>query len=583
MRGLGKEALGIAGRALAVGVALWTAACGGTEGGGGGQGVEDPAGAPRSTLLDAPADTVVAEDRLGPLRWGEVDAFALSLGPERRWPGTGDPAGWLRELTRRAAFDRLLLEEAERLGLGEDTEVRRLDRALRRMAYSNAYLASRAVVEPPTEDEIARLYEDQKERFQAPERRKVFNIFLRFEGRDREDVLRELEAIRGRVLAGESFESLARELSESETRHRGGEIGFVSRGHFSEDFDELVFGLQPEVPSPVVSTAAGAHLFLVSIVLEARNFSLEDARPLLEQELLSRVFLKTLGETASAVPEFAEVRRLPAAEVASALQTGHPDAVVFTLGEFELTVDQFRRELELLTRQLGAARPPELAEMALDEIVFQEVIYQHVLKESDLEVPTEELEQAQRRQLADLLAERKLEAWVGGQDHLVRQHYERNAMRFALPPRLDVSRLGVPKGPGALDRLTRLEQAVGELDAGAVQLETLAASLGGRVESLGARTPAQLAARDAGAVPFLTRLRAGEHSPPFQTGEELVILRIDGRREPEERPLAAVRPAVVRSLVEQQGAELFAEMRAEMLQEASFQLDEGAIAELLGG
>ncbi|MEM6796011.1 MAG: peptidylprolyl isomerase, partial [Acidobacteriota bacterium] len=533
--------------------------------------------------LDASPETVVAQDRLGPLTWGEVDAYILGLEPSRRWPGSREPTAWLQELVRRAALDRLLLEEARLIGVDQDPELQELERELRRFAYSTAYLAAHSKAAPPSPEDIERLYEAQKERFQAPERRRVFNLFRRFEGREKEAVRREVEALRERALAGENFEQLAREHSESETRHRGGEIGFVSRGHFSEELDELIFGLEPEVPSRAVTTADGAHLFVVSTVLEARNFALEDVRPLLAQELAARRQLQSLRETAAeAVPEFEQARTVPQEEVARLVRSGQGQAVLFELGDYRLTVAELRARVATIAQRLGGARPADLVAQVFGETIYREILYQHALADDSFEAPTAELERAETRQLIDYFTSQKLEIWIDAQQEMVQRHYDRNVLRFAAPPRLDVTRLLVPRGEEPMARITELETALEDLDGGTLGLEQLAERLGGRVDALEAKTPAELAAQNPGARRFATLLKVGEHSPPLQVGESLMMLRVDSRQEPVERPLALVRDAVVASLVQQRGAQAFASMRAELLEEAGFELRADAIADLLG-
>ncbi|MEO1083366.1 MAG: hypothetical protein AAFY88_03920, partial [Acidobacteriota bacterium] len=160
-------------------------------------------------LADIDPATVVATDRLGPILWADVDAAILQLGPDRRWPRSSAPREWLREITRRVAVDRLLYDEALLVGADRSPEFLDRERAILRNAYSNTYLAGLAPEPPPGDEVLAKLYEEQRDSFESPERRRVLNLFKRW-GDDRDSTLAELEALRDRVIGGDSFETLAR-------------------------------------------------------------------------------------------------------------------------------------------------------------------------------------------------------------------------------------------------------------------------------------------------------------------------------------------------------------------------------------
>jgi peptidyl-prolyl cis-trans isomerase SurA len=61
--------------------------------------------------------------------------------------------------------------------------------------------------------------------------------------------------IRNQLQAGADFGQLARQNSEDPaSAQRGGEIGFVSRGDFVREFEEVAFALEPMQLSDVVLT-----------------------------------------------------------------------------------------------------------------------------------------------------------------------------------------------------------------------------------------------------------------------------------------------------------------------------------------
>lgn len=71
------------------------------------------------------------------------------------------------------------------------------------------------------------------------------------------------ETARQRVLDGEEFETVAREVSDDPSKERGGLIGWVRRGLLLPALEEPVFGLGKGELSEVLPSDRGYHLFRV--------------------------------------------------------------------------------------------------------------------------------------------------------------------------------------------------------------------------------------------------------------------------------------------------------------------------------
>ncbi len=70
-----------------------------------------------------------------------------------------------------------------------------------------------------------------------------------------------IEELKKRVDAGEDFEKLCREYSEDPgSKDRGGELGYIERGDFVPEFEEVAFLLEPGEISDIVKTQFGFHI-----------------------------------------------------------------------------------------------------------------------------------------------------------------------------------------------------------------------------------------------------------------------------------------------------------------------------------
>ena len=88
-----------------------------------------------------------------------------------------------------------------------------------------------------------------------------------------------LFALKDRILAGESFEDLARENSDDPgSAAGGGALGFIERGMMVPEFEAAAFALAPGEVSDPVRTSFGWHLVKVTSVQQSGSATFEDVR-----------------------------------------------------------------------------------------------------------------------------------------------------------------------------------------------------------------------------------------------------------------------------------------------------------------
>ncbi len=77
----------------------------------------------------------------------------------------------------------------------------------------------------------------------------------------RKAALERMEQIKRRLDSGEDFAELARQSSDDPgSASRGGDLGFMQRGDFVREFEEVAFSLEPGQRSDVVETQFGFHI-----------------------------------------------------------------------------------------------------------------------------------------------------------------------------------------------------------------------------------------------------------------------------------------------------------------------------------
>ena len=119
-----------------------------------------------------------------------------------------------------------------------------------------------------TDDALRLEYERKKEQFYAiPESAHVAEIVLKFssgDGEGRQRAVAQIEQIRARVKTGTSFTDLAKDVSEGNTKDKGGDLGTVSKGELVEALDAAIFVTPAEeYPAPALMPDS-IHLFHVT-------------------------------------------------------------------------------------------------------------------------------------------------------------------------------------------------------------------------------------------------------------------------------------------------------------------------------
>src|SRR5262249_39044490 len=82
-----------------------------------------------------------------------------------------------------------------------------------------------------------------------------------------------------RLKKGEDFAALAKQLSEDQANNdKGGDLGFIHRGHTEQAFETTAFALQPGELSDVVETRRGLHILKVDERKAPRDKPLSEVR-----------------------------------------------------------------------------------------------------------------------------------------------------------------------------------------------------------------------------------------------------------------------------------------------------------------
>lgn len=512
----------------------------------------------------------------GSITRSDLDQAVVELPAAQRQRATGEGAAeWLESLIHEMVIDRHLESETARLrGSGGGipaTASMEIQRQVISDAFSRRNLPA---AEPVSDDAIRRYYDSHPENHSRPARRLVLHLFKRLVAEASvEDLKREVGTLRQRILAGEDFSALAKEHSDSESRHSGGQLGWLTRDQLPAELAEVIFSLEEGIPSDPLPTVEGVHLFQVSKAIESQTFELEEVRAAIRASLEAERSRERLQALADSLPTPEGSFVASAVELEALLKAGSPEATVLQMDDYRVTAGRLRAQLVQRARALGQPPTIDLAQSLLRGLAARERIYREALRQGLGDEPdlVARVAEVKRRERLRSLRQQALESKLSVEPERLREYYENNQLRFSSPLRVRARRALVPvTGEDANRRMAELEAVVRtSRNSSETSLRDMADRYGGEVEDLGSVTLVELAQIDPRLSALVATLQAGELSPPLQTGASLQVVQITERQEPAPMPYEASLDSVRSAYLTDHGQELYSEWSRETLESLS--------------
>ena len=156
-------------------------------------------------------------------------------------------------------------------------------RRIRFLTVDQEALRAKATVTPL---QIERSYNDNIQQYSTPEQVRASHILLKTEGKDDAAVKKQAEEILAKIKAGADFAELAKQKSEDEaSAKKGGDLDYFNKGTMVPEFDNVAFTLQPGQLSDLVKSQYGYHIIKVVDKKPAATKPLAEVRTQIEDQL----------------------------------------------------------------------------------------------------------------------------------------------------------------------------------------------------------------------------------------------------------------------------------------------------------
>jgi peptidyl-prolyl cis-trans isomerase C len=147
-------------------------------------------------------------------------------------------------------------------------------------------------VATPTEADLKKFYDENKERFDVPESVTASHILIATEATDDDAVKAtkkaKAEELRKKLVEGADFAAVASESSDCPSKTRGGDLGSFTKGQMVKPFEEAAYSQKVDEIGPVVETQFGYHIIKVTKHEQARTLPFDEVKDRLAKVLESQ-------------------------------------------------------------------------------------------------------------------------------------------------------------------------------------------------------------------------------------------------------------------------------------------------------
>lgn len=173
----------------------------------------------------------------------------------------------------------LTLEEAfERNGINADELKKQIAETLPVKKFFDDLAKDAA----PSDEDIAKFYEEKSESFKTPEQVRASHILVKVDSgasdEDKAAAKAKIEGILAQIKDGADFAELAKAHSDCPSKEEGGDLGFFGHGQMVPEFDAAAFALEEGGISDIVETQFGFHVIKKTGAKEAGVTPLDEVK-----------------------------------------------------------------------------------------------------------------------------------------------------------------------------------------------------------------------------------------------------------------------------------------------------------------
>ncbi len=209
----------------------------------------------------------------------------------------------------------------KRAGLNKDAAQNELRKRILVNKMREAIVKEKGIA--VTDAEIASFFEKHKEKFKTPDRIHLQRIFVAtrngqvpYDEKKKAEARKRIETALKRVQAGESFETVAKDVSEAPDKANGGDLGPVPTAQLPPVVVEAASKLKPGDVSDVIEGEQGLNIIKLIDTMPGSDGSLDKAKDFIKNYLMAQksgealdAFCKPLAEKPGAIEVYLQLEK----------------------------------------------------------------------------------------------------------------------------------------------------------------------------------------------------------------------------------------------------------------------------------
>jgi peptidyl-prolyl cis-trans isomerase C len=222
------------------------------------------------------------------------------------------------------------------------------------MAVRKMIMAKAESLAKPTDEEIQKFYDENKDGFSQGESVSAAHILIKLDPKD-DDAAKaakreRIAGLRKQLLEGADFAETAKTNSDCPSASAGGDLGSFGRGQMVPEFEDAAFAQPVGSVGEVVETQFGYHLIKVSERSEAKELDFNEVKGRISETLYSQKQQDAVREYVDGLREQATIERFdepPADETMLELDVEDDAGLAGDEGEAVIMEDPAEEEMVL--------------------------------------------------------------------------------------------------------------------------------------------------------------------------------------------------------------------------------------------
>jgi peptidyl-prolyl cis-trans isomerase D len=174
------------------------------------------------------------------------------------------------------------------------------------LEYAELRLEQLATQVVPTEDDLKKLYEDNRANYVLDEQRRTRHIVIPVNGDDDAGAKKQAEAVLAEARGGKDFAELAKKYSKDPSAADGGELGFVGRKDFAGQIGDTLFAMKVGDIAGPVKSQFGYHILKLEEIRPAEVKPFEAVHAELDSQYRTDRAAQLFGERQDAISDALE-------------------------------------------------------------------------------------------------------------------------------------------------------------------------------------------------------------------------------------------------------------------------------------